>query len=104
MLTEAILAMVKAGLGISVMQTWAVEPAIRAGDVRAVRITPAGIRRRWSAATLRAAPRTAYLDAFIDLLATRAAPARKRGPRRERRSGAPYCVESHPPGGLRLFH
>ena len=56
MLTEAILAMVKARLGISVMQTWAVEPAIRAGDVRAIPITPTGIHRRWSAATLRAAP------------------------------------------------
>jgi LysR family transcriptional regulator for metE and metH len=87
MLTEAILAMVKAGLGISVMQTWAVEPAIRAGDVRAIPITPAGIRRRWSAATLRAAPPTAHLDVFIDLLASRAMPARKvpRRPARRRR-------------------
>ena len=78
MLTEAILAMVKARLGISVMQTWAVEPAIRAGDVRAIPITPTGIRRRWSAATLRGAGRVAHVDAFIDLLAARAMPARQR--------------------------
>ena len=52
MLTEAILEMVKARLGISVMQTWAIEPALRAGDVRAIPITAAGIRRQWSAATL----------------------------------------------------
>ncbi|HEX6975021.1 MAG TPA: LysR family transcriptional regulator [Vicinamibacterales bacterium] len=78
MLTEAILEMVKARLGISVMQTWAVEPAIRAGDVRAIPITARGIRRRWSAATLRAAPASPHMDAFIELLAARAMPARRR--------------------------
>lgn len=78
MLTEAILEMVKAGLGISVMQTWAIEPSLRAGDVRAVPITPGGIRRRWSAATLAAAGRVPHVEAFIDLLARRAMPARRR--------------------------
>jgi LysR family transcriptional regulator for metE and metH len=82
MLTEAILAMVRAGLGISVMQTWAVEPALRSGDVRAISITPAGIQRRWSAATLRAAPASPYVEAFIELLATRAMPARHPAGRR----------------------
>ena len=78
MLTEAILEMVKAGLGISVMQTWAIEPSLRAGEVRAVPITPGGIRRRWSAATLAAAGRVPHVEAFIDLLARRAMPARRR--------------------------
>ena len=78
MLTEAILAMVKARLGISVMQTWAVEPAIRAGDVRAIPITSTGIHRRWSAATLRAAASSPAMDVFLDLLAARGMPARKR--------------------------
>lgn len=77
MLTEAILEMVKAGLGISVMQTWAVEPSLRAGEVRAVPITPAGIRRQWRAATLKAAT-APHVDAFIDLLAARALPTRQR--------------------------
>jgi LysR family transcriptional regulator for metE and metH len=78
MLTEAILAMVKARLGISVMQTWSVEPALRAGDVRAIPITPAGIHRQWHAVTLAAAGRLAYVDAFIDLLGRRAMPALRR--------------------------
>jgi LysR family transcriptional regulator for metE and metH len=78
MLTEAIVEMVKARLGISVMQTWAVEPAIRAGEVRAIPITASGIHRRWSAATLRAAGPLPHVEAFIDLLAARALPARKR--------------------------
>jgi LysR family transcriptional regulator, regulator for metE and metH len=78
MLTEAILEMVKAGLGISVMQTWSVEPAIRSGDVRAIPITANGIRRRWSAVTLRAAPTAPHVEAFIELLCARSLPARKR--------------------------
>ena len=78
MLTEAILEMVKAGLGISVMQTWAIEPSLRAGEIRAIPITAGGIRRRWSAATLEAAGRVPHVEAFIDLLATRAIPARRR--------------------------
>jgi LysR family transcriptional regulator for metE and metH len=82
MLTEAILEMVKARLGISVMQTWTIEPAIRAGDVRAIPITRAGIRRGWSAATLRAAAASPHLQAFIELLAARALPARQRPLRR----------------------
>ena len=86
MLTEAILEMVKARLGISVMQTWAVEPAIRSGEVRAIPITASGVHRRWSAATLRAAGASPPMDAFIELLAARSMPARKRplGPVRRR--------------------
>ena len=78
MLTEAILEMVKAGLGISVMQTWAIEPALRAGDVRAIPITPAGIHRQWHAATLVAAADMPHIESFIDLLARRSMPARRR--------------------------
>ena len=78
MLTEAILEMVKARLGVSVMQTWAVEPALRAGDVCAIPITPAGIHRQWHAATLVAAERVAHVESFIDLLARRSMPARIR--------------------------
>ena len=86
MLTEAILEMVKAGLGISVMQTWAIEPALRAGDVRAVPITPAGIHRQWHAATLVATENVGHIESFIDLLARRSMPAR-RNPLTARRRG-----------------
>ena len=78
MLTEAILEMVKARLGISVMQTWAIEPALRAGEVRAIPITAAGIHRQWHAATLVAAGRLPHVEAFIDLLGRRSLPALKR--------------------------
>ena len=77
MLTEAILEMVQARLGVSVMQTWAIWPALRAGEVRALPITAGGIRRQWSAATLKAAGRVPYVEAFIDLLAASAMPAQR---------------------------
>jgi DNA-binding transcriptional LysR family regulator len=70
--------MVKARLGVSVMQTWAIAPALRAGDVRAVPITASGIRREWRAATLTQAGRVPHVEAFIDLLAARGMPGRRR--------------------------
>jgi LysR family transcriptional regulator for metE and metH len=85
MLTEAILEMVKARIGVSVMQTWAVEPALRAGEIRAIRITPAGIRRAWSAATLVSAGSLPHVEDFIELLATRALPGRHGRPAAARR-------------------
>jgi LysR family transcriptional regulator for metE and metH len=87
MLTEALLEMVKARLGVAVMQTWAVEPALRAGDVRAIPITAKGVHRQWSAATLVEDGDVAYIDAFIDLLATRGLPARQRPLLARRHSG-----------------
>jgi LysR family transcriptional regulator for metE and metH len=77
MLTEAILEMVKARLGVSVMQTWSIAPSLRAGDVKAVPITAGGIHRQWSAATLRAAGPVPHIEAFVDLLAAGALPARR---------------------------
>ena len=64
-LTEAILEMVKAGLGVSVLPTWSIEPAIESGVVKAVRITKAGVFRRWDAATLAGAPPSPFLEYFV---------------------------------------
>ena len=64
-LTEALLEMVKAGLGVSVLPTWSIEPAIESGLVKAVRITRAGVFRRWDAATLAGAPPSPFLDYFV---------------------------------------
>jgi LysR family transcriptional regulator for metE and metH len=67
-LTEAILEMVKAGLGASVLPTWSIAPAIASGAVSAVRITRSGVYRPWNAATLAGAEESAFLDYFIQLL------------------------------------
>jgi LysR family transcriptional regulator for metE and metH len=76
MLTEAILELVKAGMGVSVMARWAIDPAARAGLVRAVRITRRGILRTWSAARRRERPEPEWQREFVALLARQAFPAR----------------------------
>jgi LysR family transcriptional regulator, regulator for metE and metH len=68
-LTEAIIELVKAGLGIAVLARWAVAPHIKAGTLRAVPLTRRGYRRTWSAATLKDMARVPYVRDFIDLVA-----------------------------------
>ena len=75
-LTEAILELVKAGQGIGVMARWAIEPAIRSGVVRAMRIGRRGVFRDWRAATLRARVEPPWQKDFVALMAARALPAR----------------------------
>ncbi|MBD2703467.1 LysR family transcriptional regulator [Spirosoma sp. BT702] len=68
-LTEAILEMVKAGLGVSVMPTWVVRPYVQAGQLATVRITQKRILRTWYAATLKSKQQPPYTTAFIQQLA-----------------------------------
>jgi LysR family transcriptional regulator for metE and metH len=68
-LTEAIVHLVEAGLGIAAMARWAIAPELRAGVVKGVPITRSGFHRQWSAARLRSRHEPAYLRAFVDLLA-----------------------------------
>jgi LysR family transcriptional regulator for metE and metH len=75
-LTEAILELVKAGLGISVMARWAIEPAIKAGAVKAVRIGRRGVYRAWSAVTLKHRVEPKWQREFVSLLSRQALPAK----------------------------
>lgn len=74
-ITEGILGMVKAGLGITVLARWAALPDLQAGRLVAVSLTEAGLPRQWSAARLDCNSTPAYLHRFIDLLVEEAAPA-----------------------------
>lgn len=80
-LTEAIIELVKAGLGVAVMARWAVRPYVEAGSLCALRLTRKGYRRQWSAAVLRGMAPVAYVKDFIELLARRA-PAGESGARK----------------------
>jgi LysR family transcriptional regulator, regulator for metE and metH len=68
-LTEAIVEMVKANLGIAVLARWAVARHLNAATLKALSLGRSGFRRTWHAATLRSRRPPAYLDAFVDLLA-----------------------------------
>jgi LysR family transcriptional regulator for metE and metH len=66
-LTEAIVEMVKAGVGIGILAEWAVKPYADRGEVQIVPLRPS-IRRTWYAVTLKNQEEPSYLKAFIQLL------------------------------------
>lgn len=70
-LSEAIVELVKAGLGVATMARWAVEPYVRAGALRTARLTRKGFRRRWDAVMLRDMSGTPFARDFIDLIIRR---------------------------------
>jgi LysR family transcriptional regulator for metE and metH len=67
-LTEAMIEVVKAGLGVAMLARWAVAPHLKAGTLKAVRITETGLPREWSAATLRYKTARPQLEAFIEAI------------------------------------
>ena len=67
-LTEAIFELVKAGLGVTILARWAVQPLVDAGVVIARPLTAHGLHREWSAVTLKDLANVDYVKGFIDLL------------------------------------
>jgi LysR family transcriptional regulator for metE and metH len=72
-LTEAMTEMAKAGLGVGLVSKWAVREEVAAGALCAVRLTPKGFRRQWSAVTLRSEQSRPHLLNFVNLLADNSA-------------------------------
>jgi len=68
-LTEAMIELAKAGLGIAVLARWAVAPHLKAGTLRGVPVTRQGYRRTWNVATLKDTAKVPHVREFIDLLA-----------------------------------
>lgn len=76
MLTEAMIEMARAGLGVAVLPRWSAQPSIAARSLIPLSITRRGIRRYWTAATLKAQAMPPWLEDFVALIAERAMPAR----------------------------
>ncbi|GAB3956628.1 LysR family transcriptional regulator [Spirosoma harenae] len=68
-LTEAIIEMVKAGLGVAVLPTWVVRPYVQSGQLHTVRITEERILRTWYVATLKSRQHPPFTHAFVKQLA-----------------------------------
>jgi LysR family transcriptional regulator for metE and metH len=82
-LTEGILEMIKAGMGVSVLPRWSIANVIASGDVHAIRITRAGVFRKWYAATLSGIAPTPFMEEFIRLLIKQGPAAKKVAARRK---------------------
>jgi LysR family transcriptional regulator for metE and metH len=67
-LTEAIVELVKAGLGITVLARWAIAPQLRDGSLVGIPLTARGFHRRWWAVTRRHETAPAYQRSLLELL------------------------------------
>lgn len=79
-LTEAIISMVAASLGVAVLARWAVAPALENGSVVARRIGNAGLFRTWYAAWAERRDGSRTLQAFVRHLGESAFPGESRVP------------------------
>ena len=67
-LTEAIVELVKAGLGVSVLARWAIAPQLRDRSLVGVPLTARGFHRRWWAVTRPHETAPAYQQSLLELL------------------------------------
>lgn len=74
LLTEAMIEMIKAGMGIGLFAGWAVRPYLERGDLKGVRLTRRGIRRKWKAVMLQSAANRTHYRQFTRLLARESMP------------------------------
>lgn len=68
-LTEAIVEMVKGGLGIGIVARWMVLPYLKGSGLRAVQLGKHGLYREWWAVILNHQKTPQYLNDFIELIA-----------------------------------
>ena len=66
--TSATLELIQAGFGIAVVGRWVIESQLRAGTLRAVRITRRGVWGSWSAIMLKELAATPHVRDFVALV------------------------------------
>jgi LysR family transcriptional regulator for metE and metH len=67
-LTEAVIEMVKAGIGIAVLPKWTLRPYMESNNLSMKRINSKGLIRKWFAATLKTSKKNNHIDFFTQLL------------------------------------
>jgi LysR family transcriptional regulator for metE and metH len=67
-LTEAIIELVKAGLGVTFLARWAVQPQLDANALRVLPLRSSALGRQWCAATLKQTAKIPYVVDFVELL------------------------------------
>jgi LysR family transcriptional regulator, regulator for metE and metH len=67
-LTEANIEMVRAGLGVTVMNSWILKNYRNSKDLSFIPVTKKGLYRKWYLATLRNRDKTDYMAAFSELV------------------------------------
>jgi len=72
-LTEAIVEMVKANLGIAILARWAVARHLNAATLKTLPLGRRGFHRKWYALIMKSRRPPAHLGAFVELLANRGA-------------------------------
>ncbi|HEU4536669.1 MAG TPA: substrate-binding domain-containing protein, partial [Polyangiaceae bacterium] len=100
-LTDAIVDLVRAGLGVGLVSSWAVAPRVARGEVVARRFSRAGLPVRWSAVYRRDAAARFPLARFVELLREQAPPTVALRPRARREGAAPPATETPRPGARR---
>jgi LysR family transcriptional regulator for metE and metH len=87
-LTEAIIEMVKADLGIAVLQRWSAAPQLERGELVARPLTPAGKLRHWKAVWRRRPDPPVWLTDFVEVLARHPVPLGRTSAQRRRTPSA----------------
>lgn len=78
-LTEAILELTRANMGVTILARWSLQPHLERGGLKALRLDHAFARRTWTAAIRATRPTPGYIEDFIKYLAmTISAPPRTR--------------------------
>jgi LysR family transcriptional regulator for metE and metH len=78
-LTEGIVEMVRAGVGMAVFANWAVSGYLERGHLAAVPVTEQRIKRHWRAALLKQSPVPQHLKKFVQVLAAETRRRQKKG-------------------------
>lgn len=67
-LTEAVVGMVREGLGVAVMANWLASSYVVSHQLKTIKVTRKGIRRTWYIAVLKREERPVYFESFITIL------------------------------------